>query len=468
VTPDSDPRPDAGPSDGGVRVHDRDAHARSPAHGLALDCLEAGIAAALPGRAMERELSLDGETLSVAGEPYDLAAFDRLLVLGGGKAAGGLAAALESLLGDRIDAGAVVTDAPTDLDIVECHIGEHPVPGEGSLVGTKRVLELARTADGGTLVLAPVTGGGSALLAAPAGDLSLSDLQGVTEALLDSGAEIEAVNTVRRHCSRVKNGGLARACGDATVVGLLLSDVVGDDPTVVASGPTAPAGTTPTDALSVLERFGVDAPAVFEHLSAGVDSEPSHARNVVLADARTALSAARSVATDRGYGTCLLAAGVRGEAREAALTHVAVAEEAEATGNPIESPAVVLSGGETTVTVEGDGVGGPNEEFCLAAAVALDPNTNTVLACVDTDGRDGSTDAAGALVDGRTVEDPTTARSALADNDAYPYLEERGALLETGRTGTNVNDLRVLVVPGEGNEEGDANGNRTPDAVDGV
>lgn len=425
---------------------DRTAHARSDAHELALDCLAAGIEAALPERAVERELSLDGETLVVAGARYDLTAYDRVLVLGGGKAAGGLARALESLLGDRIDAGAVVTDSATDLDRIECHVGEHPVPGEGSLAGTERVLDLARRADESTLVLTPVTGGGSALLTAPAGDLELTDLQNVTEALLDAGADIAAVNTVRRHCSAVKDGGLARACAGATVVGLLLSDVVGDDPAVVASGPTAPGGTVPEDARAVLDRFGIEAPAVREHLrNATPASDPGDPpRNVVLANARMALSVARAVAEDRGYRTCLLAAGVRGEAREAALTHVAVAEEVRASGNPVEAPAVVLSGGETTVTVEGDGTGGPNQEFCLAAAVDLD----AVLACVDTDGRDGSTDTAGALVDGTTVEDSAAAREALHGNDAHPYLEERGALLRTGRTGTNVNDLRVLVVDG--------------------
>jgi hydroxypyruvate reductase len=428
-----------------MQIADRSRHARTTAHALALDCIEAGVEAALPDRAIRRELTLDGELLRVADETYDLGAFERVLVLGGGKAAGGLTAALESLLGDRIDGGAVVTDTAADLDRVESHVGTHPVPGEGSLAGTERVLELARTADESTLVLAPITGGGSALLAAPAGDFTLSALREVTEALLGSGADIAAVNTVRRHCSVVKGGGLARACNAATVVGLLLSDVVGNDPAVVASGPTAPAETTPEDALAVLSRFGIHAPAVRAYLEAAAPARPpSMPSNHVLADARTALAAARSVAVERGYETCLLAAGVRGEAREAARTHVAVADEIRTTGNPVPTPAVVLSGGETTVTVEGEGVGGPNQEFCLAAALELEG----VLACVDTDGRDGSTDAAGALVDGETVADPRAAQEALADNDARPYLDERSALLRTGRTGTNVNDLRVLVVGG--------------------
>lgn len=431
------------------------AHARTPAHETALACLDAGVEAALPGRAVERHLSLEGATLRVAGEVYDLDEFESVLVLGGGKAAGGLAAALESLLGERIDGGCVVTDAPADLDRVECHVGEHPTPGEGSLAGTRRVLDLARTADERTLVLAPVTGGGSALLAGPAGDVSLSDLRTLTRALLDSGASIHEVNAVRTHCSTVKGGGLARACDGATVVGLLLSDVVGDDPATVASGPTAPARSTPAEALDVLDRYDLGAPApVRERLERLATDEttapPVDARNVVLASAHTALEAAREVAEERGYATCLLAAGVRGEAREAALTHVAVAEEVRETGNPVEAPAVVLSGGETTVTVRGDGTGGPNQEFCLGAALEL--SQEVVLASVDTDGRDGSTDAAGALVDGETVGDPRVAREALARNDAYPYLADRGALLQTGRTGTNVNDLRVLVVPAESSE----------------
>jgi hydroxypyruvate reductase len=432
---------------------------------VALACIEAGVAAADPERAVTRACSVENDRLRVGGTTYDLASHDRLLVLGGGKAAPGVVRGLESLLGDRLE-GAVVTDHPASLDRVAVHVGEHPVPGEGSRSGTERVLSLAYGAGADSLVLAVVTGGGSALLAAPAGDLDLAALRAVTEALLSAGADVAELNMVRRHCSRVKGGGLARACASATVVGLLVSDVVGDDPSVVASGPTAAGGTTPADALAVLDRYEIAAPAVRAHLRSAGTPPPTDADNHVLADARTALTAARSAAEDRGYATRVLAAGVRGEAREAARVHAAVAEEVLATGDPVAPPAVVLSGGEVTVTADGaTGTGGPNTEFALAAALdlgaAADADAGSVtVAAVDTDGRDGSTDAAGAVVDGDTVPpaDRPAGLAALARHDSHGFLDARDALVRTGPTGTNVDDLRVLVVeggrrPGEGADE---------------
>ena len=443
-----------------MTFENRERHGRSPAHELALDCLAAGIEAARPERAVERHLSLstDGGVLRVRDEAYDLADYDRVLVLGGGKAAGGLARALSALLGDRIDGGAVVLDAPEDLDRVEVHVGGHPVPDEGSVAGARRLLELAGTADRETLVLAPVTGGGSALLAAPAEGVSLGELRAVTESLLASGASIDEMNAVRKHCSAIKGGGLARACGGATVVGLLVSDVVGDDPAVVASGPTVPDPSTFADARAVIERYGVDAPeSIRERIERGTAGEVaetpgpddpvfSRVSNHVLVGGHTAIEAAREVAEERGYGTRLLSARLRGEAAAAGLTHVAVAEEALDTGEPVGVPGVVLSGGETTVTLgEDPGEGGPNQELALRAAIELPEGA--VLASVDTDGRDGGSDAAGALVDAATVDDADEAREALAGHDAGPFLDSRDALLRSGRTGTNVNDLRVLVVP---------------------
>lgn len=468
-------------------ISDRDSLADSPAHDLALACVEAGIEAARPERAAA-ELDLDGDDLRVGDETYDLGTFDELLVLGGGKASDRLAAALEDLLGERIDGGAVVVphsaggeatdrrrrsadegsngegdprDGGTAVEDgpgrVHRLVGSHPVPDEDSVAGARRVLELARGAGDATLVLAVVTGGGSALLAAPAGGITLDDLQTVTEDLLDSGATIQEVNAVRKHCSTIKGGQLARAAAPATVVGLVMSDVVGDDLGVIASGPTAPDPTTYRDALTVLDRYGIRAPtAVRDRLERGEagnhpetpkpgDPTVDSVNNHVLANAHTALEAARSRASERGYDPLVLSARVRGEAREAALTHVAVAEEILDTGNPISPPAVVLTGGETTVTVQGDGTGGPNQEFALGAALEIPDGA--VLASVDTDGLDGSTDAAGGLVDPTTVgEDANEARDALADNDAYRFLDAHGSLVRTGPTGTNVNDLRIIVV----------------------
>jgi len=422
----------------------------------ALACVRAGIDAARPDRVVDESVRLDGDRLHVADATYDLSDVDRIAVVGGGKAADGVARALESVLGDRIDAGAVVTPDPAAGDRIERHHGNHPVPSQDGVDGTDRIRDIVVDADERTLVLAVITGGGSALLPAPAEGITLDDLQRTTDALLDAGAEIGDLNAVRKHLSMLKGGGLAELAAPATVVSLVFSDVVGNDLSVIASGPTAPDESTYDDALDVLERYGVDPPtAVRKRLEAGAAGDlPETPRpgdelfervtDHVLADGFTALDAAREVARDRGYDTCLLSSSVRGEAREAALTHVAVAEEVTATGNPVEAPAVVLSGGEATATVRGDGVGGPNAEFALAAAIEL-PASST-LACIDTDGRDGSSEFAGAVVDGDTVDDVRAARGALANSDAYGYLGDRDAVVSTGPTGTNVNDLRVLVV----------------------
>jgi hydroxypyruvate reductase len=433
----------------------------TPAGETALACLRAGVEAASPARVVADALSLDGEVLRVDGAAYDLARFDRLLVLGTGKPAAAVADALDRLLGDRIDGGAVVVPesaADPDARPVARLPGDHPVPSERGVESAARVRDLADSAGADTLVLAVVAGGGSALMPAPEG-VSLATLRETTDLLLSAGADIESINAVRRHLSALKGGGLARVAAPATVVGLVLSDVVGDDPGVVASGPTAPDPTTFDDALAALERYGVDPPAaVRARLEAGVRGEvaetpgpddPAFARvtNHVVAGGYTALAAARDAARDRGYEPVVLAAGVTGEAREAAHTHVAAARQTTATGDPVAPPAVVLAGGECTVTVEGSGAGGPNLEFALSAALDLRGTGERVaVAAVDTDGLDGSTEAAGALVDGETVTNPRAARTALADNDALPYLDDAGAALRSGPTDTNVNDLRVAVV----------------------
>lgn len=442
----------------------------TPAGETALACLQAGIEAASPARVVAESLSLDGDDLRVGDAGYDLSAHDRILVLGTGKPAAAVASALETLLGERIDGGAVVVPASVadpDAEPIERLPGDHPVPSERGVRSAARVRELAESADDRTLVLSILAGGGSSLLAAPADGVSLDDLRETTDRLLSAGADIGSINAVRRHLSAVKGGGLSRAAAPATVVGLVFSDVVGDDPAVVASGPTAPDPTTFGDALDALDRYGVEAPeAVRERLERGARGEveetagPGDAAfdrttNHVVASGYTALAAARDEAARRGYEPVVLAAGVTGEAREAAHTHVAVARQTTVTGDPVEPPAVVLAGGECTVTVRGDGVGGPNLEFALSAALDLrdaDLSARVAVAAVDTDGLDGSTDAAGALVDGTTLVDERAAREALADNDALTHLDDRGAALAPGATDTNVNDLRVAVVEPTGED----------------
>ncbi|SFR70754.1 hydroxypyruvate reductase [Halogeometricum rufum] len=436
-----------------------DADTPTRAHETAIACLRDSVAAVLPDRVVRDAVAVEGDELRVADATYDLGRFDRVLVVGGGKAGDGVADALEAVLGDRIDGGVVVTPAPGRGERIDRLPGAHPVPSEAGVESASRIVELLAETDDRTLVLAVVTGGASAVIPTPADGISLSDLQATTDALLRSGAHIGELNAVRKHLSTLKGGGLARLAAPATVVGLVFSDVVGNDLGVVASGPTAPDDTTFDDALSVLARYDLDVPeSVRDRLERGargaVDETPKsddpafdRVTNHVLADAHAALSAARETARDRGYEPTILSSRVRGEAREAAKTHVAVAEEVAATGDPLDAPAVVLTGGECTVTVDGDGEGGPNLEYCLSAAREL--GTDAVVAAIDSDGEDGGTAVAGAVVDAATVEtrsDESEAAAALADNDALPFLRERGRLVQTGPTGTNVNDLRVAVV----------------------
>ncbi|WP_254271007.1 glycerate kinase type-2 family protein [Haloarcula marina] len=447
-------------------IRNRDTLPATPSATLALDCLEAGIEAADPRRVVSERVSLSGDVLRVQDSAYDLSAFDRVLVLGGGNAAGYVAAALETVLGDRIDDGAVVTDNPVETDRVRVLDGDHPVPTASGVESTRQMLELAESAGPNDLVLAVVTGGGSALMAAPADPVELADLQAVTESLLGAGASIDEINAVRKHLSAIKGGRLAHRLGDARVAGLLFSDVIGDDLSVIASGPLVADDTTYEDALDVVETYDLDVPsAVRRRLTDGADGTYPETPKAgdpaldgveihVLANNDTALSAAAEVAEERGYTPLVLGSRVRGEAREAGKVVVGIAESAAAVGEPVDPPGVLLSGGETTVTIrgDGDGRGGPNQEFALSCAierhgaVARGSADDVVVASADTDGIDGNSAYAGALVSGGTVDDRTAARRALAENDAEGYLDANDALVETGPTTTNVNDLRVVVV----------------------
>lgn len=476
-----------------VTFTDRDRLARTPTHAVALDALAAGIEAAHPARLVADAVSVTDGALRIDGvsghggpETYDLDAFDRTVLLGAGKAADGLAAALVDALDGTaaVDTGVVVTtggDAARTVPGVAVRPGDHPLPSERGVASARRVVDAAERAGDGDLVLAAITGGGSALLAAPTDPLSVADLRATTDALLGSGASIDEINAVRRHCSAVKGGRLARAAAPATVATLAVSDVVGDDLATIASGPTVPDPTTYADALATLDRYDLSVPdAVDDHLRAGAagdrpetpaPGDPAFDRTaaVVIGNGRTALDAAAAAAADRGFEPLVLASGVRGEASEAAMTHVAVGEECATRGSPVEPPAVLLSGGETTVTLgDGSGSGGPNAEFAASAGVALAASPagldgDVVVASVDTDGIDGSTGAAGAMTDATTFRaegtegpddsaagdggpDLAAARAALDRHDVALLLDRAGALLRTGPTGTNVDDLRAVAV----------------------
>jgi glycerate 2-kinase len=433
--------------------------ARTDRHRHVLRGLEAGIEAAHPQSVLEDAVRLDGTRLTIGETTADLDKYENLVVLGGGNAAGHVAAALESILGERIDDGIVVTDAPVDAERIEVVEGTHPLPSERNVAGTRRLRERAERTTDADLVVVVIAGGGSALMCAPREELSLADYRETTDQLLASGATIDEINAIRKHCSTIKGGQLAEALSPARTVGIVFSDVVGNPLDVIASGPTAPDRSTYADCLAIQDRYDLALPdAVEQILDRGAagdrpetpgtdDAAFDRVSNHVLADGRTALDAAASALSANGYESVVLSAQIEGEASEVGTVHVGIGKECLNTGEPFEPPVALLSGGETTVTVDGEGAGGPNQEFALSAAIELD-ETDLLVAAIDTDGIDGNTDAAGALVDRETVPDADAerARAALQDNDAYASLDDRERLIEIGPTGTNVNDLRIVLV----------------------
>ena len=323
----------------------------------------------------------------------------------------------------------------------------------------RKVRELAESLEEGDLLVALISGGASALLADPAPPIEIEDLKKLTQDLLKSGADIGEINTVRKHVSVLKGGGLARLAAPAKTLALLLSDVVGDAPSSIASGPAAPDTTTLDETRSVLRRYGIEpARSIAKHLEQAEETpKPGDpvfegVTNVVCGGGRHAVEAAAGKARDLGYEPLVLSTTMTGDARAIASVYAAVAREALESGNPAPPPCALVSGGEATVVVRGGGTGGPNQEFALALAVELDGVDGWAAFAADTDGNDGPTDAAGGIVGGGTAGkirdagvDPVR---ALEENDAHAALEAGGALLVTGPTGTNVNDLRVVLVSG--------------------
>lgn len=423
------------------------------------EILATGIAAADPGEAVRRYLQVEGGAVAAGDARFEA---DRVFVLAAGKAAGAMAHAAEELLGERLSGGLIVTKHGNEAssEKLEIVFAAHPEPDEKGVEAARRAEELASSLGEGDLLLALISGGASALLADPAPPAKLADLRKLTGDLLRSGADIGEINTVRKHVSVLKGGGLASLAAPAPTLALLLSDVVGDDPSAIASGLTAPDPTTLRDTRRVLERYGIEPPeSISEHLRNAEETpkpgDPLFERvaNVLCGSGRHAAEAATEKARELGYEPLLLSTAVTGDARGIASVYAAVILEVLESGNPLPAPCAVVSGGEATVTVRGNGTGGPNQEFALTLAVELDGVGGWAALAADTDGNDGPTDAAGGLVTGETARairsgkiDPV---EALANNDAHVALEAGGALLTTGPTGTNVNDLRVALVSGK-------------------
>jgi len=423
----------------------------------ALAILSASLAAANANAAVKRRLIASN---------FRLRAIDRVFLIAIGKAAPQMAEAVEEKLGERLTRGLIVTKhGHAAFYSGHCEVMEagHPVPDEHSLRAGRTVLALIDDLTAKDLLIAAISGGASALLCAPVEGVTLAGKRRTTDLLLRAGADIYELNSVRKHLSLLKGGNLAARAYPAAVLSLLLSDVVGDPLDVIGSGLTAPDTSTFDQALRTLENRGVlsEVPReVKEHLERGARGEVSetpkpgdglfeNVSNFVVGSSRQALEAAAEEAKHRGYRPIILSSRIQGEAREAARVHADILWEAITSGHPLHPPACILSGGETTVTVRGGGKGGRNQEFALAAAIALQGAQNVMMLCAGTDGSDGPTDAAGAIVTGDTVARAEKlgyrAQDYLARNDSYHFFEALGDLVKTGPTGTNVMDVNIML-----------------------
>lgn len=383
----------------------------------------------------------------------------RTIVVGAGKAAAAMAAAVEAAWSGPIT-GLVVTRYGHSVPCryIEVIEAAHPVPDAAGYGAARRILDQVGSLTEDDLVLCLLSGGGSSLLVLPAGGVTLEDKQAINRALLRCGAPIGEMNCVRKHLSAIKGGRLAAAAAPATMVSLMISDVPGDDPSVIASGPTVADATTVADAIAILEKYRIEIPgSVLTHLRGPSAETPKpgdprlrHVTNCVIATPQDALEAAAQVARTAGFRPLILGNAIEGEARDVGLVHAGIAKQVAGYGQPAEAPCALISGGETTVTVRGAGRGGRNAEFLLSLAVALDGRAGITAIAADTDGIDGSEDNAGAIVLPDTLDRAVRAgldpKSHLANNDAYPIFARLGDLVVTGPTRTNVNDFRAILI----------------------
>ena len=432
------------------------------------DCLEifkAGVDAVDPYKAIQRYLHINGDDLIIAGSRFNLSNFEHIYIIGAGKATAAMALAVEEALGARLDGGFIIVKYGHTANLTKTELVEagHPVPDEA---GFKAAQKLEKTATGfgpHDLVLCLMSGGGSALLPLPVAGVTLQDKQKTTKQLLDSGASIHEINTIRKHLSRIKGGGLGRMIYPATLVSLILSDVIGNDLDVIASGPTIGDSSTFQDCLSIVGRYGMEKKipqSVRNYLKNGAAGKHNETpkpddpifektRNIIIGSNIQCLEAAEKKAQSFGYSTLILSSFIEGETKEIARMHAALLKEILTSRRPLAPPACLITGGETTVTIRGNGKGGRNQEFVLAGARELADWKGAAIFSAGTDGNDGPTDAAGAYGDWTTMErgrslglDPNT---FLENNDSYHFFLKMKDLIVTGPTNTNVMDLRLLI-----------------------
>ena len=426
----------------------------------------AGVERVEPARAVKSFVHLEDDTLTVNMREYDLNQIENIYTVGAGKAAAPMALAVEQILGNRLNEGLINTKYGHGLPLNRIKLKEagHPLPDEAGMRGAGAVLSLIEKAKEEDLIICLISGGGSALLPLPVEGISLEEKQETTSLLLGCGATIREINAIRKHVSRLKGGRLAKASWPAQLLTLILSDVVGDPLDVIASGPSVPDESTFEDCLAIVKKYKLESkvsPSIRNYLHEGAagrkEDTPkpgnicfTRTQNVVIGSNIQAIRASASEARQLGYHPLILSSLIEGETREVAKVHAAVAKEVIRTGNPITRPACLISGGETTVTLRGEGRGGRNQEFVLAAALEMKDLEASVILSGGTDGTDGPTDAAGALADGNTVRrswmkgiDPV---AYLDRNDSYNFFFKLGDLLITGPTKTNVMDLRIIIL----------------------
>lgn len=436
-------------------------HGNSELRNVALDIVEYALSVVDPYFAVKQLVHLKGKRLTVGNLVLDLSQVKNIYVLGAGKATLRIAEAIEDILGNRIDGGliAIKRGQPHNLRYVRVIEAAHPIPDKASFQAAKEALALANRAQAGDVIFTATTGGSSALLCYPPDNISFEEKQQVHELLLGCGADIVEINAVRKHLSRVKGGLLAQAALPAQLINLTVSDVVGDHLDYIA-GPVVPDTSYLTDAIAVLKKYDLwnrVAPSVREHLGKGPSVETPKkldgklVHSFVVVPSAAAAKAACIRAKELGFRSLLLTTYLEGESREAAVVVGSIVQEIVSTANPIPVPCALIASGENTVMVENkNGIGGPSQEFALSIATRIDGLSQVVAACLDTDGSDGPTEFAGALVDGLTASSirdlGRDAFSALKTHTTTPLLEELGDLVYTGATGTNVSDLRVILI----------------------
>jgi glycerate 2-kinase len=429
------------------------------------------LSAVDPSKILKERIRIERDRLSIkmqgdSEKVLDLKAFHKIVLVGTGKASSSMARAIEELFGDRMTKGVITTKYGHLLPLKQTQTIEagHPIPDRKGYEGARKIQRLLKESGPNDLVIFLLSGGGSALLPFPADGIELKEKQEVTQLLLDSGAGIKEINTVRKHISWMKGGWVAKWAYPSTVIALILSDVVGDQLDVIGSGPTVPDPSTFEEAWEILKKYGSlneITPSIRKHLQSGregkVEETPKPGEvafekvsNILIGSNILALREAKKEAESLGFNTLILSSSIEGETREASRFHTAVAKEVISSGNPIPRPACILSGGETTVTIKGKGLGGRNQEFVLAGALEISGVEKVVLLSGGTDGTDGPTDASGALADHTTVRRARTMglnpKAHLENNDAYPFFQKLGDLLITGPTHTNVMDVRIILV----------------------